>query len=68
MAEWIRVINELPIVEVKPDGSNGFSDDQLMMLIGTDDPEIMFPGDDGLTALFFNDESTDPVNERVAPC
>lgn len=65
MAQWIRVIEGLPIVEVKPAGSHGFSDDEFLMLIGTPEPAQMFPGDDGLTVLFFDDESTAPVNERA---
>jgi hypothetical protein len=65
MAQWIRAIDGLPVVEVKPAGSKGFSGDELMMLIGTDEPARMFPGDDGLTVLLFDDESSDPVNQRA---
>lgn len=65
MAQWIRVINELPVVGVKPVGSNGFSDEELVMLIGTNEPARIFPGDDGLTVLLFDEESSDPVNERA---
>lgn len=65
MAQWIRAIEGLPIVDVKPVGSTGFSDDELVMLIGTTDPGMIFPGDDGLTVLLFDDESSDPINERA---
>ena len=65
MAQWIRTIEGLPVVEVKPWLPSGFTDTELLMLIGTDVPAQMFPGDDGLTVLLFNDESTDAVNERA---
>ena len=65
MAQWIRVNRDLPIVDVKPTGKKGFSDLEFAMLIDTDVPAQMFPGDDGLTVLLFNDESTDPINERA---
>jgi hypothetical protein len=65
MAQWIRVINGLPVVEVKPVGSKGFSDAELVMLIGTNEPAQIFPGDDGLTVLLFDEESSDLVNERA---
>lgn len=65
MAQWIRTITELPVVEVKPAGRKGFSPDELVMLIGTNEPAQMFPGDDGLSVLLFDDESGDPVNERA---
>lgn len=65
MAQWIRVISEMPIVDIKPVGSNGFSDHEFLMLLGTDEPAQIFPGDDGLTVLLFNDESSDPINERA---
>lgn len=65
MAQWIRTIGELPVVEVKPIGNKGFSDAELVMLIGTPEPAQMFPGDDGLTVLLFDNESADPVNERA---
>lgn len=63
MAQWIRAIERLPIVEVKPEGDNGFSDDEFYMLLDTEQPMKMFL--DAETVLLYNDESTDPVNERV---
>lgn len=63
MAQWIR-LNGLPAVEVKPIGSRGFSDAELVMLIGTNEPARIFP-DDGLTVLLFDKESSNPINERA---
>lgn len=65
MAQWIRVIDGLPVVDVKPAGDKGFSDDEFIMLIGTNEPAQIFPGDDGVTVLLFDNESRDPVNERA---
>lgn len=65
MAQWIRKITELPIVEVKPISKEGFSDAELVMLVGTHTPARIWPGDDGLTVLLYDAESEDPINERA---
>lgn len=65
MAQWIRMIEGLPIVEVKPVLPAGFSADELIMLLGTSYPSQMFPFEDGVTVLLFDSESTAPVNERA---
>jgi hypothetical protein len=65
MAQWIRVNSGLPIVDVKPTGKKGFSDLELIMLVGSPEPAQIFPGDDGLTVLLFDEESSDPVDERA---
>lgn len=65
MAKWIRVIDGLPVIEVKPAGPEGFTDAEFVGYIGTPDPSQMFPTDDGVTVLLYNDESRDPINERA---
>lgn len=63
MAQWIRILEQLPIVEVKPTGSHGFSDEEFYMLLDTTYPDQMFL-DDG-NVLLYHEESADSVNERV---
>lgn len=65
MARWIRKIAELPIVEVTPVSKEGFTDAELVMLVGTHEPARIWPGDDGLTVLLYDAESQDPINERA---
>lgn len=65
MAQWIRVIEELPIVEVKPFGNEGFTETELFLLLGTNNPAKMLVGEDGKTIVLFEKESNAPINKRA---